>query len=98
MIRWLMNRMVARFEGEWNYDAAYLREMIATDPRAAMAFARVIGTGRLPQGRTAGGLACGRDRGHPGGGQRPLHAACHRPGDARGRGAGGPEGDRRQKH
>jgi hypothetical protein len=46
MIRWLMNRMLARFEREWNYDASYMREMIAADPSAALAFAKVMGIGR----------------------------------------------------
>jgi len=46
MIRWLMNRVLARFEREWNYDASYVRDMIAADPSAVLAFAKLSGLGR----------------------------------------------------
>ena len=40
MVRWLLLRMVSRFERKWNYDASYLREMIEASPRAAWLFLR----------------------------------------------------------
>jgi hypothetical protein len=43
MIKWLLRRQIAAFERTWNYDASYIHEMIDADPRAAMAFGKVIG-------------------------------------------------------
>jgi len=45
VIKWLMNRKLARFEREWNYDASYLHEMVEADPAAAAAFAKVMALG-----------------------------------------------------
>lgn len=42
-IKWLLKRKLARFEREWNYDAAYLREMVDADLAAALAFAKLAG-------------------------------------------------------
>src|SRR5262249_58137956 len=41
MINWLLRRQIAAFERTWNYDAAYLHEMLAADPRALMLFGKV---------------------------------------------------------
>ena len=43
MIKWFLRRQIAAFERTWNYDASYIHEMIDADPRAAMAFGKVIG-------------------------------------------------------
>ena len=43
MIKWFLQRQIAAFERTWNYDASYIHEMINADPRAAMAFGKVIG-------------------------------------------------------
>jgi len=43
MIKWFLRRQIAAFERAWNYDASHIYEMIDTDPRAAMAFGKVIG-------------------------------------------------------
>src|SRR5215475_5246961 len=42
MLRWFLHRQVAAFERTWNYDASYLHELVDADPRAAIAFSRVI--------------------------------------------------------
>ena len=34
MIKWLLRRQLAAFERTWNYDAAYLHEMLDADPWA----------------------------------------------------------------
>lgn len=47
MIRWALRRAIARFEQEWNYDAAYMREMIEVSPRAAWLFSRVTALGQF---------------------------------------------------
>ena len=38
MLRWLLGRTVSTFEGQWNYDASYLREIIDASPLAAWRF------------------------------------------------------------
>ena len=43
MIKWLMRRQIAAFERSWNYDATYMRDFIEADPRAALAFGKVMG-------------------------------------------------------
>jgi hypothetical protein len=47
MIRWALHRTVAKFERDWDYDASYLREIIAVSPRAAWLFSRVTALGRF---------------------------------------------------
>ena len=46
MMRWFFRRQVAAFERTWNYDASYIHELIDADPRAAMAFAKVMSLSR----------------------------------------------------
>lgn len=46
MIRWFFRRRIAAFERTWNYDASYIHELIDADPRAFMAFGKVMGLGR----------------------------------------------------
>ncbi len=46
MIRWFFRRQIAAFERTWNYDASYIHELIETDPRAFMAFGKIVGLGR----------------------------------------------------
>ena len=46
MIRWFFRRQIAAFERTWNYDASYVHELIAADPRAFMALGKVMGLGR----------------------------------------------------
>lgn len=41
MLRWLFRRTIGKFERTWNYDAGYLRELSAIDPRAMLAFGRL---------------------------------------------------------
>ncbi len=43
MIKWFLRRQIAAFERMWNYDASYIHELIDTDPRAAIAFSKVMG-------------------------------------------------------
>ena len=47
MIKWMLRRAITKFEREWNYDAAYLREMAEVSPRAAWLFARVTAMGQF---------------------------------------------------
>ena len=41
-----MRRGVAAFERQWNYDASYVHELIAADPRAAWMFQRATSLGK----------------------------------------------------
>ncbi|HLH88184.1 MAG TPA: hypothetical protein VKX28_06975 [Xanthobacteraceae bacterium] len=43
MLKWFLRRQIGAFERTWNYDASYIHELIEADPRAAMAFAKVMG-------------------------------------------------------
>jgi len=45
MVKWLMRRGVQAFERKWDYDAAYLRDMIDASPRGAWLFSRAAGLG-----------------------------------------------------
>ncbi len=45
MLRWALRRMAESFERKWNYDASYLKEIIAISPRAAWMFARATSLG-----------------------------------------------------
>jgi hypothetical protein len=47
MIRWALRRWLGKFERDWNYDAAYMREMVDVSPRAAWLFSRVTALGRF---------------------------------------------------
>jgi hypothetical protein len=47
MIRWLLQRSLVKFEQEWNYDAAYMREIIDASPRAGLAFSFAAALGRF---------------------------------------------------
>jgi hypothetical protein len=49
MLKWLLRRAIGRFEREWNYDAAYMRDMIEASPRAAWLFSRVTALGQFRQ-------------------------------------------------
>jgi hypothetical protein len=46
MLKALLHRAVRGFEGQWNYDAGYLHEIINVDPRAAWMFQRATGLGK----------------------------------------------------
>lgn len=46
MFKWLMHKGIRAFERQWNYDAAYVHEMIDADPRAAWMFQRATGLGK----------------------------------------------------
>lgn len=46
MVKWLMQRGLARFERQWNYDARYVHEMIDADFRAAWMFQRAAALGK----------------------------------------------------
>lgn len=46
MFKWLMHRLTRSFERQWNYDAAYLHELIDIDLRAAWMFQRATGLGK----------------------------------------------------
>jgi hypothetical protein len=43
MIRWFLRRKIAAFERAWNYDATYMHEVLDADPRALIAFGKVMG-------------------------------------------------------
>jgi len=45
MIRWFLQRWIAKFERTWHYDASYLRDVLDADPRALMAFGKVAAIG-----------------------------------------------------
>lgn len=43
MMKWLMRRQIAAFDKAWNYDSSYAREILDADPRALLAFGKVMG-------------------------------------------------------
>lgn len=43
MLRWLLRRQIAAFERRYEYDMSYAREVLAADPRALLALARLSG-------------------------------------------------------
>jgi hypothetical protein len=45
MLKWLIRRKLAAFERERGYDASYMRELLDTDLRAFLKFARAVGIG-----------------------------------------------------
>jgi len=45
MVKWLIRRKLAAFEREHGYDASYMRELLDTDMRAFMKFARAVSIG-----------------------------------------------------
>jgi hypothetical protein len=47
MIKWALRRAIGKFEREWNYDAAYMRDLIDVSPRAAWLFSRVTALGQF---------------------------------------------------
>jgi alkylhydroperoxidase family enzyme len=47
MFRWMLRKAIAKFEREWDYDAAYMRDMIDASPRAAWLFSRVTALGQF---------------------------------------------------
>ncbi len=42
---WLIKNRIAAFEKQWGYDASYLRELLATDPKAFWKFAKAVKMG-----------------------------------------------------
>ena len=41
MLKWLMKRWIDKFERTWNYDAGYMRDMLAADPRAVLTVGKI---------------------------------------------------------
>ena len=41
MLKWLLRRQIAAFERHYDYDMSYARDVLAADPRAVLAVARV---------------------------------------------------------
>jgi hypothetical protein len=50
MFKWLINRSLAKFERDFNYDMSYAREILDTDTRAFLKFSKVMGMARYRQG------------------------------------------------
>jgi hypothetical protein len=42
MLKWLLRRRIAAFERHYDYDMSYARDLLAADPRAVLAIARVV--------------------------------------------------------
>lgn len=47
MIKRALHRAIRKFEGDWEYDASYMHDMIDASPRAAWLFARVTKLGQF---------------------------------------------------
>jgi hypothetical protein len=47
MIRWFLRKGVRKFERDWNYDAAYMHDLIDASPRAAWMFSRAAALGQF---------------------------------------------------
>ena len=90
MFRWFSAATDRRaFERTWSYDASYIHELIDADPRAAMAFSRVIGMSQYRRDIPGRAPLRRRARLRHGRGLRSMHAAHHRHGAARRRRSGG---------
>ncbi|HEY1720049.1 MAG TPA: hypothetical protein VGG27_02305 [Magnetospirillaceae bacterium] len=50
MMKWLMRRQIAAFDKAWNYDSSYALEIMEADPKALLAFGKVMGVSRYRQG------------------------------------------------
>jgi hypothetical protein len=50
MLTWLIKNRIAAFERQFGYDASYLRELLAVDPKAFWAFAKVQKMGHYRKG------------------------------------------------
>ncbi len=50
MLKWLIRNRIAAFEQSFGYDMTYARELLATDVRAFLAFAKVQGLGSYRKG------------------------------------------------
>ena len=46
MLRWLLRRQIAAFEKRYDYDMSYARDLLAADPGALLALARLSGLSR----------------------------------------------------
>jgi len=46
MIKWFLRRWITTFERTWNYDAAYMHDVLDADPKALLAFSKVAGVSR----------------------------------------------------
>src|SRR5262249_46807098 len=60
MIRWFFRRQIAAFERTWTYDASYIHELIEADPRAFMAFGKIMGLGEYRKDIPAAALHAAR--------------------------------------
>jgi hypothetical protein len=47
MIKWMLRKAIGKFERDWNYDAAYMHDIIDASPRAAWLFSRVTALGQF---------------------------------------------------
>ena len=47
MVRWMLRKAIGKFERQWNYDAAYMRDIIDVSPRAAWLFSRATALGQF---------------------------------------------------
>jgi len=47
MIKWMLRKMIDRFERNWKYDASYMRDIIDASPRAAWLFSRAAALGQF---------------------------------------------------
>jgi hypothetical protein len=43
MLKWFLRRKIAAFERAWNYDSTYMHQVLNADPRALIAFSKVMG-------------------------------------------------------
>ena len=50
MLKWMIRRKLRAFEREHEYDASYMHEVLDTDVRASMTFARATGLGAYRKG------------------------------------------------
>jgi hypothetical protein len=57
MLRWFLQRQIAKFERTWNYDASYMRELIDTDPQAMLAFGKLQAISRYRKDASPAALA-----------------------------------------
>jgi hypothetical protein len=59
MLRYFLSRTLVRFERQWNYDASYMRELLALSPWAFIKFGVATSLGRRTEAPAAAMAAAG---------------------------------------
>jgi hypothetical protein len=67
MLKWLLRRKLDAFERDFDYDASYVRDILAADPGAALRFGRVQALGQYCRDLPRAAWYAAGNREHDGG-------------------------------